>query len=374
MAEEVRIFAPVEEPIPVDEIYELTGSDELVVVTTPDGELLRYEVPWEDVTLTITFMPLNEVKAYIQEIVGYATNLLSDREDRKARKVIRRLKHMQQVMICTIEPDWDAAGKCENLVKGIVGYFDYAFMYADGALYNENGNRRMGPEDSKMKYFRDDESIHSPNAVARKNRTIKQLKKEGVPTIKHLPVIQDEADTTLRSVPETVKRVIVLMLVADRAEGESIASSQERMIQYGLTEDDFSPLEWGFINNPEPDDYEYQFYGQRYEAAWTLLWTLRFVNQLARPDTYADVPQAKRILAERSTDTLIMEAQMRSVSEILDMADLTYRYHWAIMDAMLYGNQPPTGLKPPVAYERHYALNWLIGYQDQAWDDVTTDT
>jgi uncharacterized protein DUF4272 len=27
-----------------------------------------------------------------------------------------------------------------------------------------------------------------------------------------------------------------------------------------------------------------------------------------------------------------------------------------------------------VVYERHYALNWLIGYMGREWDDVTTDT
>jgi hypothetical protein len=35
---------------------------------------------------------------------------------------------------------------------------------------------------------------------------------------------------------------------------------------------------------------------------------------------------------------------------------------------------PPAGLHPGVLYERHYALNWLIGYCDQEWDEVTTDT
>nr|WP_246762835.1 DUF4272 domain-containing protein [Rhizobium sp. NZLR1] len=25
-------------------------------------------------------------------------------------------------------------------------------------------------------------------------------------------------------------------------------------------------------------------------------------------------------------------------------------------------------------YARHYALNWLIGYMDQDWDDISTDT
>jgi Domain of unknown function (DUF4272) len=27
-----------------------------------------------------------------------------------------------------------------------------------------------------------------------------------------------------------------------------------------------------------------------------------------------------------------------------------------------------------VVYERHYALNWLMNYLGQAWDDVSTDT
>jgi len=27
-----------------------------------------------------------------------------------------------------------------------------------------------------------------------------------------------------------------------------------------------------------------------------------------------------------------------------------------------------------VTLERHYALNWLIGYMEQEWDDISTDT
>jgi len=27
-----------------------------------------------------------------------------------------------------------------------------------------------------------------------------------------------------------------------------------------------------------------------------------------------------------------------------------------------------------VTYERHYAPNWLIGYMDEEWDDISTDT
>lgn len=38
------------------------------------------------------------------------------------------------------------------------------------------------------------------------------------------------------------------------------------------------------------------------------------------------------------------------------------------------GRDAPAGLEKGVVKERHYALNWLVGYMDQAWDDVTTDT
>jgi hypothetical protein len=31
-------------------------------------------------------------------------------------------------------------------------------------------------------------------------------------------------------------------------------------------------------------------------------------------------------------------------------------------------------LHPSIVYERHYALNWLIQYLDQDWDNVQTNT
>ena len=62
------------------------------------------------------------------------------------------------------------------------------------------------------------------------------------------------------------------------------------------------------------------------------------------------------------------------MSEVLDQADLIYRYHWAVVDANLKGKLPPGKLDGGVTMERHYALNWLIGYFDQEWDDISTDT
>jgi len=58
----------------------------------------------------------------------------------------------------------------------------------------------------------------------------------------------------------------------------------------------------------------------------------------------------------------------------LNEAELIYRYHWAVVDARDNGNVTPSEIDSNVVLERHYTLNWLIGYMDQQWDDVSTDT
>jgi hypothetical protein len=35
---------------------------------------------------------------------------------------------------------------------------------------------------------------------------------------------------------------------------------------------------------------------------------------------------------------------------------------------------PAESYNAGVVQERHYGLNWLIGYRGQKWDDITTDT
>ncbi|HEY9047600.1 MAG TPA: DUF4272 domain-containing protein, partial [Ohtaekwangia sp.] len=45
----------------------------------------------------------------------------------------------------------------------------------------------------------------------------------------------------------------------------------------------------------------------------------------------------------------------------------------ACVDARI-NQRPIEEVHPSVVYERHYALNWLINYMDQPWDDVSCDT
>lgn len=70
----------------------------------------------------------------------------------------------------------------------------------------------------------------------------------------------------------------------------------------------------------------------------------------------------------------IANAHLRQLSEILDQTDFIYRYDWATVNARIKKLTAPAGLDAGVVMERHRALNWLIGYMNQDWDNVTTDT
>jgi len=87
-----------------------------------------------------------------------------------------------------------------------------------------------------------------------------------------------------------------------------------------------------------------------------------------------DVRKAVTIMKKRTTEQFIVDAELRSLAQMLDQADLIYRYNWAVTDARINSQPSPAGLEAGVVQERHYALNWLIGYMDQDWDDVSTDT
>jgi hypothetical protein len=79
-------------------------------------------------------------------------------------------------------------------------------------------------------------------------------------------------------------------------------------------------------------------------------------------------------MKNRTAAQFVADATLRPVAEVLDEADLIYRYDWAVVDARINNKPVPLGVDPGVVQERHYALNWLIGYMDQDWDDVSTDT
>lgn len=373
MSDTVAIFVPSDAALPLDELFELSGN-EAIEAQHAGERMVSARVTWDDVVLTFSVAPAAEQDEAVRAFQAQVDTLLGTRDDKRASKTRRRAERMIQVMTCTVEPDWDAGRKAQLLVQGIMEYYDYALMLAANAIYNENGNIEIGPPNSKLKYWAViQEDLETGEALERKKRSIEALKKEGVPTIGHLPVVVDEANLRLRSAAEAIQRAAVLYFLSRFAEGETLQWFNQRVEQYRLQES-VTAQEWEFVNQTEAPEYMVLRSSQRLESCWTLLWATGFVNRLQRPDSFCDEEYIGTIINTRSIDQLLLEARLRYNGELLDALDLHYRYHWAIVDAELYGKQPPRSLEPAVIYERHYALNWLTCHNDEGWDQVTTDT
>jgi hypothetical protein len=210
-------------------------------------------------------------------------------------------------------------------------------------------------------------------ADARKRRSIAILQAENVPFIKHLPVIETEAESTRRSTEEVAERAMALCTIALKGEGLEQELVGKQIALYGLT-GAFTPKEIEFLKNANATENDRIQFAWRYECYWVMLWALGYVDNLQRPDTICDVRHAVAILRENGGDGFRKNARLRPQNEILDAADLIYRYHWAVVDARIKNLKAPAGLDGGIVMERHYALNWLIGYSDQEWDDISTDT
>lgn len=212
----------------------------------------------------------------------------------------------------------------------------------------------------------------SAEAIDRKLRSETILRDDGVPLLATLPVIETAAEALKRSTEEVALRALCLLFVS--AKGEGI---EEEILEHVLESYELRPhlslKELGFVLDNSPSQHDRIQFTWRYEAAWTLLWALGFVAELGKPSQVCDVKFAVGTMLETTTSQFIEDSELRPIADILDQADLIYRYHWAVRNARIKGQQIPADLEPSVTEERHYALNWLIG-TEQAWDDVTTDT
>jgi hypothetical protein len=216
----------------------------------------------------------------------------------------------------------------------------------------------------------------------RKEQSEKILLSKSVPINKNLPVICGDEDAKNRNIEEIAKRAIALCIVA--VKGECHATNNDikdtndliyRIInQYGASEF-FSKKEKEFIENDNPNNKEVINFAWCYEGYTVMLWALGYIKELEYPEKICDVPTVVKILQKHdSYNNFLVNSKLKSKSEILDAADLIYRYDWACVNARIKNESAPGGLDSGVVFERHRALNWLIRYMEQDWDYVTTDT
>jgi len=185
---------------------------------------------------------------------------------------------------------------------------------------------------------------------------------------------EDLLPDVMRSAAEVARRCCVLISIVRAGHGEP----REAIIDWLKTEDlwEFvSPYERRFLEDEFPTAQQFVNATWRVEASQALLWALdelpamSGLTEMCRLDS-----QLTATPFLRPTSDFISTASLRTEEEIRGELDTVYDAHWRVRDAQLKRRPIPDGLNPGVIQERHYALNWLTGYDGQEWDEITTDT
>ncbi|WP_430412693.1 DUF4272 domain-containing protein [Kordia sp.] len=242
-------------------------------------------------------------------------------------------------------------------------------------IIDSEGNSEIDSLDVKIdsKYFDGEQTEILDEQKDRKEKNEAFLVNHHVKVNKNLPYIEAIATTNIRSVKEIAQRVTIMAYINGFAlnalSGEDTITILQKLHLWEFT----TPKEKYLLENPTDEGKNQESW--KCEGIWVLLWALKKVDSIPFPDTMIDfvnIPDGNypyanpKIFVEEATE-------VRSVEEILDMNDLYYRMDWACVDARIKGEQMKTMISGAV-YERHYALNWLIQYMDQDWDDVSCDT
>lgn len=224
----------------------------------------------------------------------------------------------------------------------------------------------------ESKYFDKPQINAKEDQIQRKQSSIAFLNSKGIHTIDHLPFRESEEDVVLRSKQEIIDRVYALTLYA--AYGEGVPKPNLMKVVEDKKVNSFTSFEQSVLNKEELTDQDKANCTWRYESLQVLLWALGKVEPLIYPSAICNVKEMVASIIPVSRAEFENSCQLKSKKEILDELDKTYRMNWACVNARVTGKEVGGNISSSIIYERHYALNWLVKYMNQEWDNVTTET
>lgn len=185
--------------------------------------------------------------------------------------------------------------------------------------------------------------------------------------------VDPEDKVTIRAKDAVVDRALALCYIGLKSEGLEQTYLDKMDKNLGISAK-LSPNEKAYATAKRPTEQQKIDANWRYEGLHVMLWALGFIDTLSYPNQMCNVADDVKIIQELGGTRFREKAKLRSKKEILDQADLILRLDWACVSARVKNKTAPGGLDKGVVVERHHALNWLINYLQQQWDDVRTDT
>ena len=213
------------------------------------------------------------------------------------------------------------------------------------------------------------------DAIDRKARTDASLASAGIHTPATLPTVAGLEEVDLRAASDVARRFMALFIPNFQAGTLSkrvSPSSLQSTFPIGFAA--LTPTERDFIFAASPSQQEVVNFNWRSEAMFALQWAIGLFSELPWPSQTCDAVQVERNAIDNDNEDFLRSAHLRPAEEILDAFDLHYRLHWAVREAHRQEQPLPAQLDPGVIGERHHALNWLVRFGNDDWDDVDTPT
>lgn len=213
----------------------------------------------------------------------------------------------------------------------------------------------------------------------RKKHSEQILTEKGISFFAGLPMTDPADKVKLRSLDEICSRAIAALLSTqaaielndnnpDGAERFSklmdyfdvrkvLNEKEERVMSGKASEQDMIDVVW------------------EYESYWALVWALGLVDDITDASQICDCPTAISFVSQVDSYRDFKEkCSLRSADEILDMLDLYYRYHWAVVQKEHVDPNCSTGdLNGEVVFERRRGLEWLL-YDAPDWHNIPMNT
>ncbi len=310
-----------------------------------------------------------ELHGHLQGFIGYVLKRGDGQMTHQRYHVMRHIQRVQQHLSLWLdESQLDAYSEWAVAANAI------AFM-PDGDIRDPHGYVLLAAADGSIE---SGAAIPYPEqAWQRKARTDTLLAEMGIQLPTHLPPLVSEAELQLRPAVEILGRALALYIVALRA--ESVATNQpipahELTERFPQVHAWLSPAEREFLETEEPAEDILPQFAWRYESLYLLEWALGLQDELPFADDICDVPLTARTMMNMDFDAAMAKAKTRPASQILDALDLHYRLHWLVRQNRMKEVALPLNLEAGVIYERHYALNWLVNFENADWDEVDTPT
>jgi len=310
-----------------------------------------------------------ELAEHLRGFRGYVLSKAGDQMTKTLYQVVRHIGRVQNQVSFFVEDD-DL-----ELIEDWAWRSNAIMILPDGSVRDPAGYILVDPEgapaepEARVPYPKD--------AVDRKAESDSELADLDITVPVDLPPVIGAGEVRLRPAADIARRMLALFVVSVRAEslGTKDPISPTKLINdWPIGFAALSPTELKFIQTQEPAEQDIANFAWRYEALTLLQWALCLTDDLSLPVEICDVPAAAKIAIDNNTDAFVDSARLRPINEILDALDIHYRLDWAVTQARVDGRPAPGGLDAGVVYERHYALNWMVRFEDAEWDDVTTPT